>query len=146
MMDAARQHRLADEIADAARRHGGQHEGYVAKIRRATARLGSSDVASNDLWGALLVVENHARIDVDVPTASTRKAVAVTKLGVKRLVGWYVRYVGDQVTLFGQAIVRLGSGLVEQTERLEETTGTLAADMAALSARVDRLEQETGGT
>jgi hypothetical protein len=145
-MDSAEQHQLADEIADATRRHSGQHEPYLAKIRRATARMGSRDVAADDLRAALLVVEDHASIDLDVPTASSRKAVALTKVAVKRLIGWYLRYVGDQATLLGQAMVRLGSGLVEHTERLEHTTGTLAADVAALSARVERLEQETGGT
>jgi hypothetical protein len=145
-MDSAEGHRVADEIADAARAHDGQHEPYLAKIRRATARLGSSDVASEDLRGALLAVEDHARIDLDVPTVSTRKVAAMTKAVVKRLIGWYVRYIGDQMTLLGHALVRLGSGLVEHTERLEETTDALAADVAALSARVDRLEQGPDGT
>jgi hypothetical protein len=144
-MEDAEGHRLADQIAEAARAQDGQHEPYLARIRRATARLGPYNVAPDDLRGALLAVEDHARIDLNVPTSSSRKTAAMSKVAVKRLIGWYLRYVGDQTTLLGHAMVRLGSGLVEHTERLEETTGTLAADVAALSARVDRLEQGPGG-
>jgi hypothetical protein len=140
-MDSADGQQLAAEIATAARRLDRHHEPYLARIRRATSRLGYSEVAEDDLRGALLVVEDHARIDLDVPTASRRRVGTMAKRGIKRLLGWYLRYVGDQVTLLGHALVRLGSAVIEHTERLEETTGSLAAEVAALSARVDELEK-----
>jgi hypothetical protein len=140
-MDSADGQELAAEIASAARRFDGQHELYLAKIRRATSRLTSSEVANDDLRGALLVVEDHARIDLDVPITSGRRAGGLAKWCIKRLIRWYLWYVGDQVTLLGHALVRLGSGVIEHTERLEEATGTLAAEVASLTARVDELEQ-----
>jgi hypothetical protein len=145
-MESTDGHYLVEEIAEAARQHNQLDDDYLAKIRRLTAQLASSDLAPNDLRGALLAVEDHARIDLDVPTGSRRKAATFVKLFVKRLTAWYLGYIGDQITLLGQAIVRMGTALVDHTERLEHTTATLADDVATLAARVERLERGSSGS
>lgn len=116
--------------------------GYLDHIRRATARLSVRAGAAADARAALADVEQASRIDVDVPTASAVRAKAVAKDAAKRLVGWYLNYLGQQVTVLGQAAVRLGGVLVERTEELQAASDRLRADVDALSARVDRLERD----
>jgi hypothetical protein len=132
---------LMDEIAEAARGIAPTAPAYIDQIRRATGRLAVQDAASDDARVALLAVVDHTHIDVDVPTGSRRRGARLVKLSVKRLTGWYLRYLGQQVTLLGQAIVRFGTALTERTERLEEVTQSLRDDVGSLTSRVERLER-----
>jgi hypothetical protein len=120
---------------------------YVEHIRRAAGRLAARDGDPGDAPGALLVLEDSATIDVEVPVASTTRAGTLLKTGVRRLSAWYLRYVAEQVTLFGQATVRLGTALVDRTdqlttaaERQEKTASVLRHDLDGLAERVRRLE------
>ena len=140
-MEGATEPDLAAEIAEAARWRDGDDPAYLAKIRRATRRLAVSDDEADDARAALLAIEDAVRIDVDEPTISRRREAAIVKLAIKRLTAWYLRYVGDQITLLGQAIVRFGTAVVNRTDRLEEAAAALRDDMAALTARVERLER-----
>lgn len=131
---------------------------YVDRVRQAVGRLAARDDDPGDAPGALLVLEDSAVIDVEVPVASTTRAGTLLKTGVRRLSGWYLRYVAEQVTLFGQATVRLGTALVDRTdqlrtaaERLEQTSGVLRHDLDGLAERVRQLEEQArpgggGGT
>jgi hypothetical protein len=142
-MESASGPDFADEIAERARQHEQDDPTYLARIRRSTRRLAASDDAPDDAWAALLAIEDSARIDVDVPTASRRRDATLLKLAVKRLTAWYLGYVGDQVTLLGQAMIRYGTAMVTRTDRLDETAAALRDDVAALTARVEHLERGT---
>jgi hypothetical protein len=144
-MDSTFGYQLANDIAEAVHRHEHRDEPYLATVRLATARLGALDLQPDDVHGALLGVEDCARIDLDVPTASRRRAESAVKGSVKRLTGWYLRYLGDQVTLLGLALVRFGTSVALRTDQLEEATGRLSGDLRALTARVDRLEAGPSG-
>jgi hypothetical protein len=141
MCDDGRQ-RLEKEILETARVTGANAEPYLSNIRRATSRFAVQDAAPDDVRLALLAVEDHTNIDVDVPTGSRMRGARLVKLSVKRLTGWYVRYLGQQVTLMGQATVRLGAALVQHTERLEESSRLLTEEVRSLAARVELLERQ----
>lgn len=113
---------------------------YLAEVRHAAGGLARRDVAAADSRGALVEMEQLATVDVDVPTLSRRRPVRLVKVGVKQAGGWYMRYLGAQVTAFGLAAVRFGATLVERTDALERSGEATASQLAQLSARVERLE------
>src|ERR1700730_5080274 len=89
---------IVDEIEASARaRHGDE----LDRIRLATHRLAPIDAGRADLRAALALLEAHATIDVDVPTAARVRAGSSVKTAVKRATAWYLRYLGSQVTLLG---------------------------------------------
>ena len=115
--------------------------GYLAHVRSAAARLAVSDREPSDIRAALLYVGDTATIDVDIPTASRRPEARYLKSAIKRLIGWYLRYVGQQVTAFGQAVTHLGTTVADRTEAVEARTADLESRVADLAGRVDRLER-----
>jgi hypothetical protein len=135
---------LADVGAEEARLES-VAPGYLPKVRAAAARLGQRASGATDLSAALAAVEELADIDVEVPTESRYPAARRLKAGIKQLVKWYLRYIGGQVSAFGQAVAHLGQLMVQRTEQLEERTGSLERDLAALADRVARLERDRPG-
>jgi hypothetical protein len=113
--------------------------GYLAQIRLVTSRLGRRGRV-DDAREALVDLGDVTVIDTDVPTVSPRRRVRFVKRQVKALIGWYLRYLAQQTTVLGQATARLGTALVDQADRLEGTTTGLAAELARLQERVERLE------
>jgi hypothetical protein len=114
--------------------------GYLESVRAAARRLGVRDPDTSDAKAAVEAVEELSVIDVDVPTASRRPAGRLVKVAVSRLVGWYLRYLGGQVTALGQAVTHMGWTLLDRTERLERQSAELQAEVARLAARIGDLE------
>jgi hypothetical protein len=114
--------------------------GYLARVRQAAARLAVRTGVNGDVDTALDDVRQSARIDVDVPTLSSRRAVRLVKAAVKALTGWYLRYLGQQVQVLGESVSRLGDALVARTESVESRVEGHDARIADLSARVAALE------
>ncbi len=131
---------VVQDIESAARAVRG--DGELDRIRAATARLGATDIDPDDPRAALALLESQVEVDVDVPTASRMVGVAFVKRAIKRLVGWYLRYIGHQVTLAGQAMVRLGTTLVDRTESLERSVAANSRAIEELDARLARLEHD----
>jgi hypothetical protein len=124
--------------------------GYLAQIRGAMSRLGRrADADDHGVPAALADVEDAATIDIEVPTASQRRAGRVVKQVIKKLTRWYLRYLAQQTTVLGRATLRLGAALAQQADRLEDTTSGLVDEVARLRERVERLErrsaEEPGG-
>ncbi|HET9058760.1 MAG TPA: hypothetical protein VFN61_02480 [Acidimicrobiales bacterium] len=117
---------------------------YVAKVRLSLSRLG---VPGPDLEGALGGLRAAARFDVDVPTASPRREVQLVKTGVKRVSGWYLRYLADQLSGFGGALVNWADALAAKTQILQGEVDEVAVRLQALETRVARLEagRQPGG-
>jgi cell division protein FtsB len=71
----------------------------------------------------------------------------LVKQMVRKLIGWYVRFLGHQVGILGQATGRFALAAAERLERLEATQSAereaMAAQIAALEARVAELEART---
>jgi hypothetical protein len=132
---------LREEVAAAAERQAVAPSPYLDRVRRAIGRVADGHATPDDARTALLVVEDYVGVDVDVPTVSRWRALALVKVVIKRLTRWYFGYVAHRITLLGYAIVRFGIATVDSTEDLQETTRALREKIDDLQARVDRLEQ-----
>lgn len=80
--------------------------------------------------GAIRAVESAAFVNVDVPTAASRRPFELVKTAVKRSTAWYHLHVARQVTTLGIQVTR--------------PLRMLADDASALRARVDGMEQRLG--
>jgi hypothetical protein len=144
-MDGASQKALVDEITRASHElNRSPARPYLDRIRRVTARLAAMEAPHDDARAALLVVQDHTTIDVEVPTASRFRGGTLLKTAVKRLIRFYLTYVTRQVGLLGHAMVRFGEALVERTERLEQSTAAVEDRVDALERRVQGLERTLG--
>lgn len=118
--------------------------GYLDQVRQASGRLARHGSDFDHVRSLVADVNDAAQIDVEVPTRSRLRAGRVLKTAIKRLVGWYLRYLGDQVAQLGEAVVRLGDAVAERSETIEGRTKRLELDLATLEGRVARLEGEGG--
>jgi len=105
---------------------------YAQRVRAAVRRLDPLPPVL-DVPGALELVAQEARIDVDAPLRTRRRGARAAKIVVKRLTAWYLAYVGEQVTDLGQAMLRLGTALAGDLDGVRH-------DVDDLKARVERLE------
>lgn len=117
---------------------------YVARVRTAAGRLAVTEGGRDDVRSAALLLEQQAVIDVEVPVASRTLPQRLVKQLVRKLVGWYVRFLGHQVGILGQATGRFALVVAERLDRMEAAQGAeraaLTAQIAALEARVAELE------
>lgn len=128
---------LAAEIAEAAAARAadpGFPTQQVSRIRAAASRLAASEFRPDDLRHAALLLERQATIDLQVPTASRVPGVSVLKRSLKKLMIWYLRYLGHQISSFGQATARFGVTVANRVDGLE-------SELAELRERVARLEE-----
>jgi hypothetical protein len=133
------------QVDAAAERLESLFPGYLAKVRRAAARLGVHTGAEADDLDILLEdLADQARIDVEVPTASRRREGVYLKKAIKLGTRWYLRYLADQMTAFGESVSRLGRELAARTDALDARTGAINAEVEALKRRVDQLEAGGG--
>jgi hypothetical protein len=126
--------------------------GYLAQVRRAAGRLGVRSTTSGDLDILLEDVADQAKIDAEVPTASRRREVRILKVAVKRLTGWYLRYLAQQVTALGESVSHLGRELAARSDALDvraqatdETVTALTGQVDGLRRRVEQLESTEVG-
>jgi hypothetical protein len=138
---------LTDEVLAEAERlaaEPGFPADYLARVRAAAGRLAVTEGDRDDLRSAALLLEQQAVIDVDVPVASRTLPQRLVKQLVRKLVGWYVRFLGHQVGILGQATARFALVAAERLDRLEAAQNAeraaMAAEIAALQARVAELE------
>jgi hypothetical protein len=118
--------------------------GYLARVRTAAARFAVTEGGQDDVRTAALLLEQQAVIDVEGPVASRTLPQRLVKLVVRKLVGWYVRFLGHQVGILGQATARFALIVAERLDRIEAAQSAeraaMAAEIAALQARVAELE------
>lgn len=132
---------LADEIAEAARSRasaGGFPAGRIDRIRAAAGRLAASEFRPDDLRHGALLLERQATVDLEVPTASRVPGVSIVKRVIKKVMIWYLRFLGHQISAFGQATARFGVTVANRVDALD-------AEVADLKARVEALEARRPG-
>jgi hypothetical protein len=117
---------------------------YIEKVRKAASRLRAYETNPEDIRGALQSVRTVASFNVEVPVISPRREVQLVKTGVKRLSGWYMRYLSAQLNAFAGTVVRLGETMASRVEELERSNDDLTARVGAVEARLSRLEPKTG--
>jgi len=105
---------------------------YLDKVRRATTRLATHEVAPDDVRAALEAVRDVAAFNVEVPTDSPRREVHLAKQAFKRAAAWYLRYLAEQLNAFAGAALRLGETLVTRVEGAEVRLDELAARVEVL--------------
>jgi hypothetical protein len=138
---------VADEVRAEAGRLAAEPSfpaAYLARARTAAARLGVTEGERDDVRSAALLLEQQAVIEVDVPVGGRALPQRLVKQVVRKLIGWYVRFLGHQVGVLGQAAARLGLTVAERLDRLEAEQKAerevMAAEIARLQARVAELE------
>ncbi len=128
---------LAEEIAEAAAARAAEPDfpaSTIGRIRAAAGRRAASEFRPDDLRHAALLLERQATIDLQVPTASRVPGVSLLKRSLKKLMIWYLRYLGHQISSFGQATARFGVTVANRVDGLE-------GEVADLRERVARLEE-----
>ncbi|HEV8624939.1 MAG TPA: hypothetical protein VG034_10830 [Acidimicrobiia bacterium] len=138
---------LAAEVVAEAERLAAEPDfpaAYLARVRTAAARLAVTEGDRDDVRSAALLLEQQAVIDVEVPVASRTLPQRLVKQVVRKLVGWYVRFLGHQVGILGQATARFALVVAERLDRIEAAQAAeraaVANEIAALRARVAELE------
>ena len=118
----------------------------VARIRVATGWLAAAEGASDDVRFAALALQRQAGVDLEAPVGARSWPQRLVKRLVRRLLGWYVRFLSQQISALGQAAARLGLAVAQRSEALQ---AQVAGDRAAvegrlddLAARLDRLEAQ----
>jgi len=144
---AAPPNTLAEELsAEAARLAAGPGfpAAYLARARTAAARMSVTEGGGDDVRSAALLLEQQAVIDTNVPVASRTPPQRLVKAVIRKMIGWYLRFLGHQVSLLGQAAARFGLVVADRLDRLEAEQGVervaLTAEIDALKARVAELE------
>ncbi|HEV7887484.1 MAG TPA: methyltransferase domain-containing protein [Acidimicrobiales bacterium] len=117
------------------------------------ARFAPVDALEADFEQVLTRAEQATFIDVLAPVESSRPVVPYFKKIVRKVVGWYLRYVAQQTTSFAHAVTRAVRLLGERVDALEEASPLAAskeasADPAVLAPWtgfvVERLRGTTG--
>lgn len=130
-------HRVLERSAG--RRAEATVQADLPQIEAATRRRASGQVGGS-LRNELANLEQASRIDLDVPTASRIPAAAGLKAGVKKLVGFYLNHVGQQVIVLGGAMVRLGRATAGEIGRLDDEVQAMRQEVTQLADAVRRLE------
>lgn len=110
----------------------------IARIRAAASRLAASEYRPDDLRHAALLLERQATLDLHVPTASRVPGVSLVKQVLKKLMIWYLRFLGHQISAFGQATARFGVTVSNRVESIEADVSDLQKRVAALEAAKGR--------
>lgn len=126
--------------ADALERATPEQRTYVQLAARLAGQMAVTDVKPGDLDHAILLIEQTASIDFDIPTISSTPPLRASKVVVKRLVGFSVRFIANQVTLLGNSLVTFGHAVTLRIEQLDEQTAATQATMVDLERRVAALE------
>lgn len=143
----------ADEVRAEAERlaaSAGFPAAFVSRVRAAAGRLAVTEGGGDDVRSAALLLEQQAVIDIEAPVVSRTLPQRLVKQMVRKLVGWYVRFLGHQVGILGQATGRFALVVAERLDRLEAAQSAeraaLSDRIVALEARVAELESGTSAT
>lgn len=86
------------------------------------ARFAPVDALEADFEQVLTRAEQATFIDVIAPVESSRPVIPIFKKVVRKVVGWYMRYVAQQTTGFAHAITRAVRLLGERVDLLEQVS------------------------
>jgi hypothetical protein len=128
--------------------------GYVDEVRAATGWLAADPDGADggsvqpDVRRAALILDRQAAVNLEPPMTAADLPRRLLKKLVRRLVGWYVRFLGQQVAALGHASSRLGLAIAARIERIEADEmaehAALRAEIAGLAERVAALEARLG--
>lgn len=112
---------IEDEVR-ARRASGDFPPGLERDLDAIFARFAPAVTGGDDLASALDAAERASFVDVDVPTESRIAAVGPVKRVLRKLVGWYLRYLAQQMSAFATSSVAALRHLARRVEDLESAT------------------------
>jgi len=133
--------RLMTEINEEVRRRrqaGDFPPGIERELDEVFARFAPKKVSLDDLSDLLAKVEQASFLDSDAPATSLRKGGAVVKATIARGVGWYVRYLAQNVTVFASTVARVLRLLDDKIEVVNERVFRQPAKVAGAAATAPR--------
>lgn len=113
--------REIDEEVQARRASGDFPPGMERDLDLVFARFAPANLSGDDAHSLLEAADRTSFIDTDPPTGSRIPPVAILKKVQRKLLGWWFRFVSQQVTAFSGTVVSLLKVLVRRIEALEET-------------------------
>lgn len=116
----------------------------VERIRAATGWLGAAEPAADDVRRAALVLSRQAEIGLSAPTTARSTPRRLVKHLVNRAVGWYFRFLAEQLAAVGRASASLGLAAARRFEGAEAEQAAIRGELDGLRARVARLEEALG--
>lgn len=111
-----------DEEVRSRRASGDFPPGMERELDLLFARFAPATVSADDLDGLLQSAERSSFINPDPPTESRIPAVSFLKRVERKLLGWFFRFLAQQVTAFGASVVRALRLLGRRVEALEAAT------------------------
>jgi hypothetical protein len=129
--------RLTAEINEEVRRRrqaGDFPPGIERELDDIFAQFAPRQVSLDDLGDLMAKVEEASFLDSDAPTSSQRQGGTVVKKTIARGVGWYVRYLAQNTTVFASTVSRILRLLDAKIEVVNETVFRQPAHVAATAA------------
>jgi SAM-dependent methyltransferase len=124
--------REIDEEVKARRASGDFPPGLERDLDLTFARFAPAAVSGDDLAGLIEAAERTSFVDPDPPTGSRLPPAALLKKVQRKLLGWYFRYLSQQVTAFGGSVVQVLRQLARRLEAVERAVpGVDPATVAA---------------
>lgn len=114
--------REIDEEVQARRASGDFPPGMERDLDIVFARFAPPTVSADDADSLLEAADRTSFIDPVPPTGSRIPPVAILKKVQRKLLSWYFRFLGQQVTAFAGTAVSLLRLLTRRIERLEATS------------------------
>jgi hypothetical protein len=137
-LDLAKVLREIDDEVRARRAAGDFPPGMERDLDLVFARFAPANVNGDDLDAVIEAADRTSFVDPDPPLESRIKAVSYLKRVERKLLGWFFRYLAQQVTAFAGVVVQALRLLGRRIEALEEATpgaNPALLDAARRSAR-----------
>lgn len=131
-VDLPRILREIDEEVRARRAAGDFPPGMERDLDLVFARFAPATVSGDDFGGLIEAADRTSFVDPDPPVESRLPAVSLLKKVERKLLGWFFRYVTQQVTAFAGVVVQALRLLGRRVDALEAATA--AADPTVLDA------------
>ena len=114
--------REIDEEVKARRASGDFPPGLERDLDLTFARFAPAAVSGDDLTGLIEAADRTSFVDPDPPTGSRIPPAAFLKKVERKLLGWYFRYLSQQVTAFGGSVVQVLRQVAKRLEAVERAT------------------------
>jgi SAM-dependent methyltransferase len=137
-VDLQRVLREIDEEVRARRAAGDFPPGMEKELDLVFARFAPPAAAGDDLDAVIEAADRTAYIDPIPPVASRLPAVSLLKRVEHRLLGWYMRFVSQQVTAFAGVVVQALKLVSKRLEALEDAVPATNPALVSLSGGATR--------
>ena len=136
-IDLPRILREIDEEVRARRASGDFPPGMERELDLVFARFAPAAASGDDLDSLVEAADRTSFIDPDPPVASKIPAVTILKRVERKLLGWFFRFLAQQVTAFGGVVVQALRLVGKRLEALEDAVPTTNPAVVEVSRSVN---------